>query len=90
MWPHEARSSTRHDIGKILPLMVSRACYSLVLLGGFKFQGEGLALRRVMRTLATGEGQFSDADIYSLSKKTCGLISILLEMRDLGRYSPEQ
>ncbi len=73
-----------------LPNIADPMADALAFLKDHGDTGEGLALRRVMRTLATGEGQFSEADIYSFSKKTCGLVSVLLDMRDMGRYSPEQ
>jgi len=51
---------------------------------------EGKALREVLRTLASGNGTFKDADIWLFSKDRLRLIASLIEMRIAGLHSKEE
>ena len=47
---------------------------------------EGQALRRVLRTLATGEGVFAESDAWLFSQETAALVAALIDARLSGRY----
>ena len=49
--------------------------------------GEGQALRKVMRTLATTQGEFSESEVWLFSAETLALVAALVEARIEGRYS---
>jgi hypothetical protein len=49
--------------------------------------GEGQALRKVITTLATGEGTFTEAAAGCSAGETLGLVDALVEARIEGRYS---
>ncbi len=46
--------------------------------------GEGRALRRIINLLATGEGEFSEADIWHFSAATLALVVALVDARITG------
>ncbi len=48
--------------------------------------GEGQALRRVIETLATGAGDFSESEVWLFSAETLALVDALVEARLQGRY----
>lgn len=48
--------------------------------------GEGRVLLSVVKALWTGEGTFSESDLYSLGSNSRALISALSEARVEGRY----
>jgi hypothetical protein len=47
---------------------------------------EGRALRRVIETLATGAGEFSESDVWLFSAERLALVSALVEARLQGLY----
>ena len=49
--------------------------------------GEGQALRRVMDTLASGNGEFAESEVWLFSAETLALIAALVEARMKGLYS---
>ncbi len=50
---------------------------------------EGQALLRVIDTLSTCAGDFSESDVWLFSSETLALVSALVEARMEGRYSDE-
>ena len=48
--------------------------------------GEGQALRRVLKTLATGAGDFDESEVWLFSAETLALVSALVEARLEGLY----
>ena len=52
--------------------------------------GEGQALRRVMATLATGEGKFTEAAAWLFSGESLARVDALVEARIEGRYSENE
>ena len=48
--------------------------------------GEGRALRRVLKTLATGAGDFGESEVWLFSAETLALVSALVEARLQGLY----
>jgi hypothetical protein len=52
--------------------------------------GEGQALRKVLTTLATGDGTFAEAEAWLFSGQTLGLVAALVEARIEGQYSANE
>ncbi len=48
--------------------------------------GEGQALRRVIDTLASGNGEFAESEVWLFSAETLALVDALVEARIEGRY----
>ena len=48
--------------------------------------GEGQAVRKVIETLATGTGDFAEAEVWLFSANTLALVSALVEARLQGLY----
>ncbi len=46
--------------------------------------GEGRALRRIINLLATGEGEFLEADVWHFSAETLALVAALVDARIAG------
>lgn len=51
---------------------------------------EAPALRRILRTLANGRGEYSEADAYVLGDKALALVAALFEARERCLYSEEE
>jgi len=51
---------------------------------------EGQALGKVIETLATGTGEFSESDVWPFSAERLALVSTLVEACMDGRYSDEE
>ena len=49
--------------------------------------GEGQALRRVLDTLASGNGEFTESDVWFFSTENLALVSALVDARIEGVYS---
>jgi hypothetical protein len=47
---------------------------------------EGQALRRVIDTLASGNGEFAESEVWLFSAETLALVAALVEVRIEGRY----
>ena len=47
--------------------------------------GEGQALRRVMDTLASGNGEFAESEVWLFSAETLALVAALVEARERHR-----
>jgi hypothetical protein len=52
--------------------------------------GETRALRRILKTLATGNGEYSELDVYVLGDKVLALVAALIETRERCIYSEEE
>ena len=48
--------------------------------------GEGQALRRIMDTLASGNGEFAESEVWLFGAETLGLVAALVEARIDARY----
>jgi hypothetical protein len=48
--------------------------------------GEGQALRRVIDTLASGNGEFAESEVWLFSAETLPLVAALVDSRIEGRY----
>ena len=51
---------------------------------------EGRALRRVLQTLATRRGTFTESDAWLFSSESLGIVSALVDARLAGRYREEE
>jgi len=51
---------------------------------------EGQALGKVIETLATGTGEFSESDVWLFSAERLALVDALVEACMEGRYSDEE
>jgi len=50
---------------------------------------EGRAFCRVIDTLASGKGEFAEAEVWLFSANSLGLVAALIEARLQGRYLDE-
>ena len=50
---------------------------------------EGRALRRVLQALTSGNGDFTESDVWLFSTETLSLVSALIDARLSGRYQEE-
>ena len=50
---------------------------------------EGRALRRVLRALASSNGEFAESDAWLFSSESLSLVSALIDARLSGRYQEE-
>lgn len=66
------------------------------LVGAFRFlkehgnTGEGQILRRVIDTLATGNGEYAESDLYLISEQMLALLVALIEAREHNFYTEEE
>jgi len=66
------------------------------LVGAFRFleenkdTGEGRILRRIIDTLATGNGDYAESDLYLISDKMLAVVVALIEAQERGFYSKEE
>ena len=52
--------------------------------------GEGRILRRIIETLATGGGEYSESEVYLHSDKMLAIVAALFEARERGFYTEEE
>lgn len=63
------------------------------LFGAYRFlreygdTGEGQILRRVIATLATGNGEYSESDLYLISERMLAVLVALIQARDHNFYT---
>lgn len=66
------------------------------LVGAFRFleenqdTGEGRMLRRIIDTLATGGGEYTESDLYLVSDKMLAVVMALIDAREREFYSEEE
>jgi hypothetical protein len=52
--------------------------------------GEGQALRKVIKTLLTTEGEFTESEVWLFSAETLALVAALVQARIEDHYSNEE
>jgi hypothetical protein len=55
-------------------------------LGKHGHTAEGMALRKVMNALITGDGEFSESEVWLFSEDSLSLVAALIDARTGGGY----